>query len=447
MQGGRLLWTFILAAIVVVPLAPAGIERAEISQKWGDDDPLPLHNDTGRRWDIDGLTILYLNGTFYEMGYQQGTLLKAEITRNLRAFHAFYEDEQDIHHGDLVDTWEKQEPYVCQEVIDYIQGTADALGVPFTDIACIWVAEGTAYSIHCCSMAAWGSATATGDLLQLRSMEFPLDIIDPQTGAYIQDTPVLVVGDPVDGCGFIYPTFAGYVVEDGMNENGVVVANMWSPNHDHRSQGAPMGTRLFETLFTAHTAQDAIDIITSDRTFGYNFVVSDGKTPPAGYAVETTANHTYVGSWDGPAEALPPFWSIKDVVRRSNMFLDPATAALQRDPYNPRHPRHILGMLQGEPWYYVWHHYKALSNGVDRLRGTLTLNTTFDMLRDVYTGRYDPVWRLLVSGYPKETWWQWVVRPATGEIRISFAERERSAYHNDIHGLNLLETLENKYPS
>ncbi len=78
------------------------------------------------------------------MGYQQGTLPKTEITRKLRAFHAFYEDEQDIHRGDLVDTREKQEPYVCRQVIDYIQGTA--------------------YNSQCRSMAAWGSATKTGEL-------------------------------------------------------------------------------------------------------------------------------------------------------------------------------------------------------------------------------------------------------------------------------------------
>jgi len=447
MKGGKAAGCLLLAALLVVPLAPAGVEFVETGDRWAKEDPLPLDNDVGKRWDIDGVTIIYLNGTFYEMGYQQGTLLKAEITTNLRAFHKFYEEGQNIHYPDLVELWEKQQAYVCPELIDFIQGTADALGVPFTEIACIWVAEGKSYSSHCCSMAAWGSATRTGDLIHLRSMEFPLNITDPVTGAYIQDTPVLVVADPAEGYGFLYPTFAGYVVEDGMNENGVVVANMWSSNHDHTQYGAPMGTRLFEALFSASNAQQAVDIITGDRTFGYNFVVSDGKAPPIGYAVETTANHTYIGTWDGSAEALSPFWSIKDVVRRSNIFLDPTTAAVQRNPYNPRHPRHILGMLKGEPWYYVWHHYKALSNGIERHWGQLDINNTFDMLREVYHGGYDPVWRFMVSGYPKETWWQWVTCPASGEIHISFAEGERSAYLNDIHGLNLLKTLENKYPS
>ncbi|MFH1014191.1 MAG: hypothetical protein V1769_06775, partial [Thermoplasmatota archaeon] len=45
-----------------------------------------LSEDKGKRWDIRNVTILYLNGTFYEMGRGLGNLVKQEISLNTRAF-------------------------------------------------------------------------------------------------------------------------------------------------------------------------------------------------------------------------------------------------------------------------------------------------------------------------------------------------------------------------
>ena len=401
-----------------------------------------------RRWDIEDITIVYLNGSFYEMGYQLGELISSEIEINKRALLHFYEGEG-IFYDDLVELWERQKPYVSNETIDYIQGTADALNAPFCEVACVWVAEGASYS-RCSSVAAWGKATPDGKLVHARSLEFPLSIQDPTTNSFIQDSPIIVIVNPDDEQynAFMYPTFAGYVIEDGINEKGIAVSNMWSPNDDQTEFGAPMGVRLFESLYRADTAQKAIDIITSNRTFGYNFIVSDAKIPIA-YAVETTASKTYAGTWNDPSEDIFPFWAITNVVRRTNCFLDPDVAETQRDFYNPNHIAYWLSVFGNHPtpWVVVWFHFKALSKGIETHYGDLNVNRTIFMMRQVYHGAYDPLWNIALRQRTNwTTWWQWVACPETGDMKISFADGEMSAHRNTVFSINLLDTIKNKSP-
>lgn len=448
MKGGIKLVAVLLAFVLVLNI-PSVLSQNQQIFNLNEKPPFAqVSGDKGKRWDINDVTVVYLNGTFYEMGYGLGRLVKEEISSNKRAFENYYA-QQGIYEKELMELWNMQRPYISQEVVDYIQGCADALETPFEEVACIWVAEGAAYIHKCSSFAAWGPATTDGKLIQMRSLEFPLNIQDPLTGDFVQDSPLLVICDPIDHVAFMYPTLAGYVVEDGINAQGIAVSNMWSPNNDQTCSGAPMGIRLFEALYSSHTAEEAIDIITNDRTFGYNFIVSDAKVP-IGYAVETTAHKTYVGTWDDPVESLNPFWSINSVVRRTNCFLDPDVASTQRDIYNPNSLYYWLSMFSDNPhlFYVMWHHYKALSNGIEANYGQLDVNLSMSMVQSVYVGEYDPMWKFILSTIKDgwSTWWQWVACPETGEFLITFARGQTSAYRNQAFSLNFIETLEKKQP-
>jgi hypothetical protein len=274
-----------------------------------------------------------------------------------------------------------------------------------------------------------------------------LDVKDPVTGTYIQENPVLVIANPENGYSFFYPTIAGHVIEGGINEKGVSVTNMWSENNDRTKHGKPMSVRFFEALYKASTAEEAIDIITSNRTFGYNFVVSDGDVP-IGYAVETTANHSYFGTWDNPTESNRPFWQIKHAVRRTNFYLDSKLATFQRHPYNSRSLLHILGILGGsKSWFLTWLHYKALSKGIERYWGNIDLNKTMEIIRGVYQLRYDIVWRFFINLWGRyRTMWQWAACPKTGDFLIAYSEVGKHAWECHINYFNLFNLLESEPP-
>ena len=440
----------VVTLIVILFLTTVLIyQPVSISDEDGDNPParnLIYGKYGGVRLDEQEVSLLYINGSFYEMGLQLGSLIEEEFSINYRAFTSFY-DTQGIGKNDLISLWKQQEPYVTREVKDYIQGCADSLNITYNDLACIWVAEGAAYTHKCSSFSAWGEATYTGELIHARSLEFPLSIEDPITHSFIQDYPVIVIADPTDYYAFTYPTYAGYVVEDGMNEMGIAISNMWSDNHDQTNLGTPMGIRIFEALYSSGNAEEAIDVMTSDRTYGYNFIISDAKVP-IGYAVETTANKWYAGTWNDPNEKIKPFWAIEDVVRRSNCFLHPDLAEEQREYYRPNCALYWLDLLRGgEPWAAVWSHYKTLSIGLEKSWGKIDEINAITLIRTVYHGGYDPVWNIILSLRDNwTTWWQWVAKPISGTFTISFADGETSAHWTPVLSFDLLKSIEAHEP-
>jgi len=117
----------------------------------------------------DGVKILHLNGSFYEMGYQLGYFLKYEIVKNLRAF-GLLETKQKNESSKL---WNIQKNYISLELVDYIQGTADAIGLSFDDVGCIWIWERNC-SLHCGSYIADGPATKSNEIIHVYSLDFPV---------------------------------------------------------------------------------------------------------------------------------------------------------------------------------------------------------------------------------------------------------------------------------
>jgi hypothetical protein len=342
---------------------------------------------------------------------------------------------------DFQNIWDIQKNYISQKTLDYMQGTADALGLELKDIGFIWIWEVVLYYEHCTSFAFWGDATQSGELIHVRSLDGLGYLEDPITGMYSQEFPVLVVCNPEDDNAFLYPTNAGYSVEDGFNEKGVSVCNLWSVNNDMTPYGSPMGVRLFEALFMADDANDAIEIITSNKTFGYNFIVCDGKIPK-GYAIETTANFTYIGSWDHPSEDTFPFFQMKDVIRRSNCYIDPTLAATQRNIYNPRSLVYLLKWKENYGSVNSWFRYKAMSNAIQKLYGDINLKNAIGIMRNLYEGKYNFFWWLMSLRAHLFAEWQWAACPKTGDMLLSFISRDNLAFENKLYYFNLFELLE-----
>jgi len=205
-------------------------------------------------------------------------------------------------------------------------------------------------------------------------------------------------------------------------------------------------------LDDAATADEAIAIITSNRTLGYNYVLSDGKIPE-GFALETNADSFYVGTWNTTSESTRPFWAVDHVVRRTNMYVDPFMAASQRAWYNPNiFP--LLSVLFGiNPMGNTsisaagsWIHYEALSKGIQHRWGTINLTNAMGILRAVYLGRTDVRFFLMQKAKAHTTIYQFVACPQTGDILLSFASGQHSAFENPVHAFNLYDLINESPP-
>ncbi len=398
----------------------------------------------------DGIKILHLNGSYYNMGYQHGLLLKDEINANFNAFCNWIV-EKGYTYEELAQRWNIMEPLLPQCYIDEMNGMADASGLSFENISVLNV--GFYLVVNCGSFAVWGNSTTDGMLYHARSHDFSIKIKDPNTGKYLVENQVIIIRKPIDQYSSVSPVAAGMIrTSDGFNEKEIAAGMLSSWTNDETYNGICIGFRIRMVLDFASSINEAIDILTTNKTLGYNVIVSDGKIPIA-YAVETTANNSYVGTWDDPSESTRPFWKIKHVVRRSNMFIDHTTASTQRKQYNPSIFPLLNFLLKRNQMSgtsvtasATWMHYVAISKGVESEWGNLNLDKTMDVLRNIYFGKTDIRFFIMQILGVYSTPYQWVMCPETGDFVLSFANRDKNAFENPVNYFNFYELLKSTPP-
>jgi hypothetical protein len=297
----------------------------------------------------------------------------------------------------------------------------------------------------------WDAATVDGKLYHVRSLDWGggFGFNDPETGLYLRENQVLIIRDPAMGYASVCPEFAGIICcWGGINEMGIGIGETTCFTYDSTYQGISAAFRMRIVLDRASTAEDAIMIMNSNRTCGWNFIISDGKIPQ-GFVIEQTANLVYVGTWFDPVESTHPFWEIEDVVRRSPMFISPICAATQkyREFYDPGGLHGLLFFLIGKnPYFNTWSQYRALSEEIEHQWGTLDLNGTMSLLRDVYLGKTDVLFLIMQIMGSYLAFHQWVACPETGDFVISFADDVNAATKNAVHYFNLFDLLEEEPP-
>jgi hypothetical protein len=395
--------------------------------------------------EIDGVKVLHVSGTNYEMGYQHGSLLKEETIQNIRAFL----NHTDASYEQLIDIWNIMKNYIPQEYIDEYQGIADGAGIPFNDIVAgymtiVWS------DIACFGISAWGSATKNETLYHLRSLDLPLEIQDPISGKFAYENSVLLVRNPDNGHASLCPTVAGAMhFGGGINQQGIAIGMQVCWSKDQTFHGVPAKLRTQMVLDYASSADDAINILTSNKTLGWNFVLSDAKIP-IGYAVETCANNSYIGTYNNIVESKKPFWEIDHVIRRTNFFIDPTIASTQRDYYNPSTLFSFIRLLfRTNVFFAVWKSYQVMSIEIEKILGSMDLNSTMDMFRTGYSGKTSLIFYIIIklsAGTSfNRSWNLWVADPLSGDMAVSFATKNKVAYKTPVHHFNL-HTLLNSQP-
>ena len=393
----------------------------------------------------DGVKILFINGTYYEMGYQHGYLLKNEIHENTRAILKRAEDVSS--YEILLNIWNITRPFVPSCYIDEMQGIADGADLSFEELAVSYMFV-VGIDLKCFTFAAWADATKDGRLYHIRSLDFGLVIKDPVTDKYIQENSVLIVHKPNSGLKAIIPSIAGWInFYQGINEEQVSIGVQVCWSSDQTLKAIPTMFKVQKILDSAKDADEALKILTSNTTLGWNYILSDAKTN-IGYAVETTANHTYVGTWNNSVEDKYPFWEIKNVVRRTNFFIEPKLAATQRGRYNPGGLIGFIKIFSGESFFLLWRKYRAMSMEIEKNLGNIDLNSSIFLLRKVYTGKTD-IFMFIFINFIKTgilcDFHQWSVCPETGDFVISFADADNNAHETQLHYFNLDELYEMDY--
>jgi hypothetical protein len=261
--------------------------------------------------EVDGYRILHIKGEPYEMGYQQGALLRDDIRECVRFLFEVKAKEIKLEVGGvkLLDPKRviggivsQQRKHVPQRFFDEMRGIADAAGLDVQDII---IANFIPELFHCSGFALSGSATRDGTLYHGRILDYGCDW-------RLQEHAVLTVAEPRNKIPFVNITYAGFVGSvTGMNAERISIGEMGGRGMGHWD-GVPMAFLVRMVLEEADALDRGIAIFSDNpRTCEYYFVLADGQT---GKAVGLE------GSWDtfgvvGMGEAHPRLpHALKDAV-------------------------------------------------------------------------------------------------------------------------------------
>ncbi|MCC7377616.1 MAG: hypothetical protein IT581_23345 [Verrucomicrobiales bacterium] len=261
---------------------PALAERPPITrltpEQHGDREVL------GRSWreTRDGLTVLYLAGTPFEMGYANGVLTQRWIHRQedsvlslmrrvapfrwtqfLLKFFVTYKNRNQLPHihSDLQ-----------MEMFGIASGCPDLhpeMGPYFNRIVNYHGAQDISYMLMnspllrggCTSFGVWGSRSAGAHLLTGRNFDWEADPV-------FDEDRMVIFCQPDRGIPFVSLAWAGMAgCVSGMNGAGVSVTLNGAPSHLPGSAATPTCLVAREVLQEAHTIAEAVDIIRRRQVF------------------------------------------------------------------------------------------------------------------------------------------------------------------------------------
>ncbi len=261
----------------------------------------------GMLLDVGGQRVLLLSGTHYQMGFQQGKLLKKESQKLVQTILTVVNVAQSTNakgyfNGSIQDAWKRTNGFIDKRFHDEMRGLADGAQLPLEDLQ---LANVFPELFHCSGFGVFSAATKDGTLYHGR-------ILDYMTEIGLQDFAVVTVAKPQGYNSFVTVGYAGFIGSvTGMNDAQIAIGEMGGKG-EGSWDGMPMSFLLRKALEEASTLQAAVDIFqNAARTCEYYYVISDAKIPDA-RGIAATAEKFDVVKPGAEYELLPH--PVKDAV-------------------------------------------------------------------------------------------------------------------------------------
>lgn len=259
-------------------------------------EPMPdggVRFDRARLWRRAGINVLRVVGDQFEMAFQHGRLLEAEIARGtLRQTSLLVRNVIRNSFGNgvlsLFANWYADkcisEP-ILRSGLAYLGGSPDqslaevyglsegcrvpvrtvlrgVLGPETTQVLLgLTQAKVVGGGLQCSSFAAWGSATRDGEMIIGRNTDYPLN-------GYYDTNPTVIYFEPTDGAPrYMTVTSAGLQMPGvcGMNEHGLFIAVHVVPASSVSELGVPVFVVGQEILRRARTLDEAAALLDEAR--------------------------------------------------------------------------------------------------------------------------------------------------------------------------------------
>ncbi len=243
----------------------------------------------------DGKTrILFLRGTPYERGYQQGYLLRDDIQDNLG--YIYKQASRKFHSEELFEeSYERMRPFIPKEYVEEMHGLAHGSRLPlrivhgFHALPTMTEWGGRKHLQELVKKQLWGelgtscsnfslneNATADKNFYAVRILDWGLHRIS-RTHKY----PLITVSVPETGLASVNIGWSGFIgTVSGMNEAGITLGEMGYGNPPGETmRGMPMPFMLREVMSKAKNLADVRSIISgSPGDCSFIYLMTDGKS-------------------------------------------------------------------------------------------------------------------------------------------------------------------------
>lgn len=223
---------------------------------------------------VAGKAVVVLRGTPQEIGRQYGAVMKEAVLSNMhRILHGMGLLET-VRSGawfpkTLEATFNRQRPFIPDRYVEEMTALAQSVGVKPE-----WVYATNQFPelFHCSGFALRGTATAKGQLLHGR-------ILDYMTEIGLQSCAVITVVAPTGRHAWVNIGYAGCIgTVTAMNEKGLAMGEMGGGGNGHLD-GMPMTLLMREVMERFETTDQALEWLrATPRTCEYYYVLSDAKT-------------------------------------------------------------------------------------------------------------------------------------------------------------------------
>ena len=267
---------------------------------------------TGQR---DGLLVIYLKGSPFEIGYAEGVLMQEKM-------HTLENEFLKMIQGYVPQHWimELLKDYVIyrnRHLSDYvpldyrleIYGTT--LGCPDIhpeegsfynrllnyhaahDVSYMMIDNPLVSRAGCTAFGAWGSATENKHLITGRNFDW-------EAAEVFSRDRVVMMCEPDDGIPFISLSWAGMAgVVSGMNRAGVSVTVNGAPSSLPSQTATPVAMVAREILEKAHNLDEALGILRSAKVFVSTLWLVGSRTDGKFFVVEKTPDAMQVREPEG----------------------------------------------------------------------------------------------------------------------------------------------------
>ena len=241
----------------------------------------------------DKIRVLYAQGTPYEVGFQHGRLLRDEVRANvgnvLNLAEVLIAKSNKPEVKDKIRNGAKTlAQHIPEHFKEEMKGLADGAGITFESVQflqCI----GDIVEHGCSNYVLSENATDNKEMLQVRILDFPLDL-------EVQRNPLILVVNPDKGNPYTTIGWAGFIgTVTGLNKEKIALGEMRGDNavKAYRKQnnigekketleGMLMPFLLRDILqFDTNLEQVTERLKNTQRTNCYVYVISDGKTQDA----------------------------------------------------------------------------------------------------------------------------------------------------------------------